>query len=208
MGRTERRPRGGVLLKRGIQKPVRLERGGPRTNPRGRWHRVLGRAPVRVRNRPATGAGVLDHRRTHQSVRRTGLGQRQGQGAVWHRLRPDHGQPLRDRTRQHRVQEFSPTGSFISAFGSAGSGNGQFSGPTGESPSAPPVWSTSQTPATAGCRNGYSHSAGRPGCRANLKPAVTTRRSGAKGVRSADRPAAAGACGVAGGGRRGGGDPV
>jgi len=31
----------------------------------------------------------------------------------------------------HRVQEFDPSGVYVTKFGSVGSGNGQFSGPTG-----------------------------------------------------------------------------
>ena len=61
----------------------------------------------------------------------------------------------------NRMQEFSPAGSFIAAFGSGGSGAGQLSSPRGW-PSAPPATSTSPTPRTTGSRNGWRRKSGEP----------------------------------------------
>ena len=124
-------PRGGVLLDRDIHKPVRLARAGPRAAPRGRSVWLLGRAPVRVRNRPATGAGVLDHRRTDRSVRRTGLGQRCGSSVPYGIASDPPRATSTSRNSATACRSSAPTGSFIGAFGSTGTGSGQFSGPTG-----------------------------------------------------------------------------
>ena len=46
-----------------------------------------------------------------------------------HRVRPDTGNLYVTELGNNRVQEFSAAGAFITTFGSAGSGNGQFNGP-------------------------------------------------------------------------------
>ena len=91
---------------------------------------VSGREPVRHRTARRARAGVLDARATSLAIlRRTGLRQRQVPDSLGHRPGPDHGQPLRLRRRLRPHPGVQPDRALYPALGSAGSGNGQFSGP-------------------------------------------------------------------------------
>ena len=101
------------------------------------------------------GAGVLNLGHIPRTVRLERLRQRPVPRPRGHRLRPDHGQPLRLRPRQQprpgvqlRRRASSPP-SALPARAPASS-----RAPRG-SPSTPPATSTSPTPPTTGCRNGW-----------------------------------------------------
>ena len=97
---------------------------------RGLGTRLLRSEPVRHRTARRARAGVLDHGRIACLLRRTGLRQRQVADPLGHRHQTRPRATCTSQTSgSDRIQEFSSSGSFIAAFGSEGSGAGQFSTP-------------------------------------------------------------------------------
>ena len=89
----------------------------------------------------------------------------------------------------NRVQEFSPSGSFIAAFGSAGSGAGQLSAPKGVAVGSTGHHLRSPTPPTTASRNGQRESAGEPPTYAtSFTPPTTSKEAFKEPERGGARP--------------------
>ena len=97
-----------------------------------RGPRLLGREPVCDRTAQRAGAGVLEpqaHRLRVFDERGSGNGKSQIPSGI--ASDPTTGNLYVSDVGSNRVQEFSSAGAFIAAFGSQGSGAGQFSDPKG-----------------------------------------------------------------------------